>query len=185
MMMGEPEELLTKLAGNWDRLDSLCYRRDEGKISNRRSPLRRYAKAAGFAMGCRLHWPALSPPPSLRCGTNGTRSGSGGVARLPLPLHVCAKDNFRNEYRRRHTATVLEEIDALIGDGVEYIYFIDEIFIPQRDLLRALADRQVRVGCRPELIYGTRKPSSYLGSPLRFHRSGCGKHNRSGTGDAG
>ena len=53
----------------------------------------------------------------------------------PTVAPFCAKDNFRNEYRRRPTATVLEEIRALIGDGVEYIYFIDEIFIPQRDCL--------------------------------------------------
>ena len=33
----------------------------------------------------------------------------------------------------------LQEIDRLIDQGVGYIYFIDEIFLPQKALLEALA----------------------------------------------
>jgi hypothetical protein len=31
----------------------------------------------------------------------------------------------------------LEEIDALIAQGVRYIYFVDEIFLPNQPLLEA------------------------------------------------
>ena len=41
---------------------------------------------------------------------------------------------------------MLREIDGLIAHGVEYIYFIDEIFLPQKDLLAALAQRSVKIG---------------------------------------
>jgi len=42
-------------------------------------------------------------------------------------------------------------VDALIGQGVEYIYFIDEIFLPQKDFLKALADRPVKIGIQTRL----------------------------------
>jgi CDP-paratose 2-epimerase len=51
------------------------------------------------------------------------------------------------------------EIDGLIAQGVGYIYFVDEIFLPQRPLLEALRSRQVRFGVqtridlwKPELL---------------------------------
>src|SRR3546814_3054720 len=53
----------------------------------------------------------------------------------------CAKLDFRDKYRRRELATLLEEIDGLIAQGVTYLYFIDEIFLPQAPLLQALAER--------------------------------------------
>jgi len=46
---------------------------------------------------------------------------------------------------------VLEEIDALLAQGVEYIYFIDEIFLPNTELLNGLADRHVRIGVQTRL----------------------------------
>src|SRR3954468_13069940 len=52
----------------------------------------------------------------------------------PYHCSFCAKDNFRDDYRKRPLARILEEIDGFIGQGVEYIYFIDEIFLPNREL---------------------------------------------------
>ena len=40
---------------------------------------------------------------------------------------------------------------ALIEQGVEYIYFIDEIFLPQKDLLRALANLDVKIGIQTRI----------------------------------
>ena len=51
VMVGEPEELLAELTGNWDRLDSLCYRRDKGKIVTGAPHYADMQKLAGFAMG--------------------------------------------------------------------------------------------------------------------------------------
>ncbi len=51
------------------------------------------------------------------------------------------------------------ELDGFERQGVEYIYFIDEIFLPNRELLQALARRSFKVGVQtridlwsPELI---------------------------------
>jgi hypothetical protein len=42
-------------------------------------------------------------------------------------------------HRSIRVCTVLEEIDGLIAQGVTYVYFVDEIFLPQKPLLEALA----------------------------------------------
>ena len=54
---------------------------------------------------------------------------------------------------------LLAEIDGLIRQGVRYLYFIDEIFLPQRTLLEALCERDVQFGVqtridlwKPEMI---------------------------------
>lgn len=58
----------------------------------------------------------------------------------------CAKSDHRDSFRRRPLSTVLEELDGLLAQGVTYVYFIDEIFLPDRELLLALRERRVRFG---------------------------------------
>ncbi len=67
----------------------------------------------------------------------------------PYACTFCNKTLFRNKYRERQLTAVLSEIDALIARGVDYIYFIDEIFgvgKQVRELLEALAQRSVSIG---------------------------------------
>lgn len=69
----------------------------------------------------------------------------------PYECSFCAKIDFRDAYRRRRLAPVLAEIDGLIAQGVTYIYFIDEIFLPQRPLLEALVDRPIQFGIQTRI----------------------------------
>jgi anaerobic magnesium-protoporphyrin IX monomethyl ester cyclase len=69
----------------------------------------------------------------------------------PYHCTFCAKDNFRNAYRRRDLEPLLAEIDALCESGAEYIYFIDEIFLPNRPLLDALAGRGLKFGIQTRI----------------------------------
>jgi B12-binding domain/radical SAM domain protein of rhizo-twelve system len=69
----------------------------------------------------------------------------------PYHCTFCAKDNFRNNYRRRPLPTILAELDGLIAAGVTYIYFIDEIFLPWRQLLAAIAERPVNFGVQTRI----------------------------------
>src|SRR5690606_37047576 len=64
----------------------------------------------------------------------------------PYHCTFCAKDNFRNAYRRRPTASVLAEIEDLQRQGVEYVYFIDEIYLPNEPLLSQLVGRRLKFG---------------------------------------
>lgn len=67
----------------------------------------------------------------------------------PYSCTFCNKTLFRNRYRERELRAVLTEIDRLIARGVDYIYFIDEIFgvgRQVRSLLEELATRPVSIG---------------------------------------
>lgn len=77
----------------------------------------------------------------------------------PYTCSFCAKIDFRDKYRRRDLAPLLAEIDRLVGQGVEYLYFIDEIFLPNRPLLEELVERPIEFGIqtridlwKPEMI---------------------------------
>ncbi len=67
----------------------------------------------------------------------------------PYSCTFCNKTLFRNRYRERDLSSVLNEIDQLIARGVDYIYFIDEIFgvgKQVRALLEEIAQRPVSIG---------------------------------------
>ena len=67
----------------------------------------------------------------------------------PYSCTFCNKTLFRNKYRERELPTVLAEIDQLIARGVDYIYFIDEIFGVGKQvqtLLEEIAKRPVSIG---------------------------------------
>ena len=67
----------------------------------------------------------------------------------PYACTFCNKTLFRNKYRERDLDQVVAEIDQLIARGVDYIYFIDEIFgvgKQVRSLLEAIAERPVSIG---------------------------------------
>jgi B12-binding domain/radical SAM domain protein of rhizo-twelve system len=69
----------------------------------------------------------------------------------PYNCSFCAKIDFRDKYRRRELSILLTEIDHLIAQGVRYLYFIDEIFLPQRPLLEALVQRDVVFGIQTRI----------------------------------
>ncbi len=60
----------------------------------------------------------------------------------PYSCSFCAKENYRNKYRKRPLRIVLDELDGLLAQGITYVYLIDEIFLPDRPLLEAFAQRR-------------------------------------------
>jgi anaerobic magnesium-protoporphyrin IX monomethyl ester cyclase len=85
----------------------------------------------------------------------------------PYACSFCAKIDFRDRYRRRALPLVLAEIDGLIAQGVRYLYFVDEIFLPQRPLLEALIERDVAFGVQTRLDLWKPEMIELLG------RAGC------------
>ena len=69
----------------------------------------------------------------------------------PYHCTFCAKENFRTDYRKRPIETILQELDALVAQGVEYVYFIDEIFLPNRELLDAFVERPFEFGVQTRI----------------------------------
>jgi B12-binding domain/radical SAM domain protein of rhizo-twelve system len=98
------------------------------------------------------------------CGPGAEIEWSRGC---PYKCTFCAKENHRDRYRRRPLATVLEELDGLIGEGVRYVYFIDEIFLPDRELLSALEARDIVFGVQLRIDNWSEQELEHLG------RAGC------------
>ena len=85
----------------------------------------------------------------------------------PYACTFCAKIDYRDRYRRRDLAPLLAEIDGLRTQGVTYVYFIDEIFLPQRALLEALTPRGLSFGVQTRIDLWTPEMIALLG------RAGC------------
>jgi B12-binding domain/radical SAM domain protein of rhizo-twelve system len=147
-MRGEPDQTLTELACKpWSEITGCCWREDGGMhltpslgVTDMKS-----LKALTFdnynvdAHRHRHHvfW------------------GEGHGAELefargcPWSCTFCNKTLFRNKFRERDVEEVLLEVDRLITRGVDYIYFIDEIFgvgKNVRRLLEGIAERDVNIG---------------------------------------
>ena len=152
VVMGECEEVLPRLAREpWSGIEGIAWR-DGARL--RVQGARRMADLAALPA---LRWPT----PLLRRHDHHhhrfdrPRRGLGAEieASRGCPYHCsfCAKQDHRDAYRRRPLATVLEELDGLIDQGVGYVYFIDEIFLPDRGLLEALCAREVRFGVQTRI----------------------------------
>lgn len=161
VVRGECEEVVAELAStrDWSQIASTAYLKEGRTIVN--GP----AHANSFVNHPALKWPAEwlanhdhhhhrfdSEPHGLGAEVEASRG-------CPYNCSFCAKIDFRDAYRRRNHEAIVEEIDTLIAQGVGYIYFIDEIFLPQKALLEALVDRNVQFGVqtridlwKPELL---------------------------------
>ncbi|HEY1586768.1 MAG TPA: TIGR04295 family B12-binding domain-containing radical SAM protein [Polyangia bacterium] len=147
-VIGECEEVLVALAGAERReLSSIAWRTDDDAIVVQggpaacdlaRTPALRWTRD-DVARHRHHHHRFEAPPSGPGAEVEATRG-------CPYHCTFCNKENFRNAYRKRPLSTVLDEIDGLIAIGVEYIYFIDEIFLPDRALLEGLVERPVRFG---------------------------------------
>ncbi len=85
----------------------------------------------------------------------------------PYHCTFCAKDNFRNLFRRRPLTVIAEELDGLIEAGARYVYFIDEIFLPYRDVLELIAQRNIAFGIQTRIDLWSHELLELLG------RAGC------------
>lgn len=85
----------------------------------------------------------------------------------PYHCTFCAKDNFRNIYRKRPPAVVLSELDHLIEQGVTYVYFIDEIYLPDQQLLEEFVKRPFQFGIQTRIDLWKEPMLELLG------RAGC------------
>jgi anaerobic magnesium-protoporphyrin IX monomethyl ester cyclase len=69
----------------------------------------------------------------------------------PYSCSFCAKIDFRDRYRRRELGSLMSEIDELRAHRVRYVYFIDEIFLPNRPLLQRLVGSGLAFGIQTRL----------------------------------
>jgi anaerobic magnesium-protoporphyrin IX monomethyl ester cyclase len=167
VIVGECEDLLPQLNRPWSTLQSVCYK------AGGQPWVQGGTHATDMACLPALRWPdelvsrhahhhhRFEAPPA---GPGAEVEASRGC---PYHCTFCAKDNFRDKYRRRPVSVVLDEIDGLIAQRVEYIYFIDEIYLPNKELLEGLAERQVKLGVQTRIDLWNHEMIELLG------RAGC------------
>jgi B12-binding domain/radical SAM domain protein of rhizo-twelve system len=168
VVLGECEETLVRLAelpyGQWDKIAGLCDA-DDTEIVVQGGP-----QAADLANLPALQWPAETLARHrhhhYRFDTEPCGPGAELEASRGCPYHCtfCAKENFRDRYRRCSLAAILTELDGLIAAGVTYVYFIDEIFLPWRQLLETLAERPVQFGVQTRIDLWPHEMLDLLGS---------------------
>ncbi len=170
VIRGECEDMITALAdaGRPNAIPGLAWRDGLGNVVVHDAP-----QEAAFVDASPLRWPdawiarhrhhhhRFDAPPH---GPGAEVEASRGC---PYACTFCAKIDFRDRYRRRRLDLLLDEIDGLIAQGVRYLYFIDEIFLPQRPLLEVLAGRDVQFGVQTRIDLWKPEMLDLLG------RAGC------------
>jgi anaerobic magnesium-protoporphyrin IX monomethyl ester cyclase len=151
-VMGECEETLVTLAdGVWDDVPGTVVR-DNGAVAVCGGPrATRFTDLPALDWGA--DWIARHHHHHHRFDATPAGPGAETEASRGCPYHCsfCAKDNFRDRYRRRDLEPLLQEIADLRRHGIEYLYFIDEIFLPNRPLLEALVGSGLKFGIQTRI----------------------------------
>jgi anaerobic magnesium-protoporphyrin IX monomethyl ester cyclase len=155
VILGECEEILPKLAEHlpqaWDQIPSIAYFTD-GEFGVQDSPHASDMKSLP-ALNWDSHLVKRHRHHHHRFDVEPVDPGAEMEVSRGCPYHCsfCAKDNFRDRYRKRPLSVVLEELDGLLAIGVKYVYFIDEIFLPDARLLEAFAEREFKFGIQTRI----------------------------------
>jgi anaerobic magnesium-protoporphyrin IX monomethyl ester cyclase len=151
VVLGECEEVLLELVQDPRAISSVAF------IENGQVIVRGPNRASDMKQLPALRWPRETigrhHHHHHRFDADPIGPGAEMEASRGCPYHCtfCAKDNFRNNYRKRPLSVILEELDYLLMQGIEYLYFIDEIFLPDAALLKALAERKVKIGVQTRI----------------------------------
>jgi B12-binding domain/radical SAM domain protein of rhizo-twelve system len=154
VVMGECEDVLPHFArpyDEWKAIDSVC------TWDGDRIVARGGTHVTNMAALPALQWPDASVLAHSHhhhrfdAGPLGPGAEMETSRGCPYHCTFCAKDNFRNGYRKRPLPVLLEELDGRQRQGIEYVYFIDEIFLPNRELLKAPAGRGLKIGVQTRI----------------------------------
>ena len=167
-VMGECEAVLPHLVQeDWNAIEGIAYRTEAGVA------VQGGAQSVDMASLPALVWPDEWVHRHRHHHHRFDAAPMGPGAEIetsrgcPYHCSFCAKIDFRDRYRRRPLPVVTEELDRLIAQGIEYVYFIDEIFLPNRELLEMLVERPVKFGIQTRLDIWKPEMIELLG------RAGC------------
>jgi len=171
VLRGEPDQTLPMLAHSpWETIDGCCWRDASGTIHMGQGLGVTDMRAMGsldysdYPVELHSHKHHIFPGN----GADHLRQGAEmEFARgCPYSCTFCNKTLFRNKFRERELDAVIEEMDQLISRGVDYIYFIDEIFgvgKNVRRLLEAIAERNVQIGFQTRIDLWNEETLDLLG----------------------
>ena len=170
-LRGEPDQTLPQLATMpWEMIAGCCWRGERGAIHLSQGlgttdmtalPMLDYSD---YPVERHSHLHHVFPG---HCADHLKLGAEVEFARgCPYSCTFCNKTLFRNKFRERNLSVVLAEIDQLIARGVEYIYFIDEIFgvgKQVRTLLQEIAKRPLSIGFQTRIDLWNEETLEMLG----------------------
>lgn len=154
VLRGEPDQTLPQLASQpWEMIPGCCWRDARGAFHTTPGLGTTDMNALGtldysdYPLERHHHLHHIFP------GNGADHLHHGAEVEFargcPYSCTFCNKTLFRNKYRERQLPAVLAEIDHLISRGVDYIYFIDEIFGVGKNvklLLQGISRRTISIG---------------------------------------
>lgn len=153
VVMGECEEVVARLASESDRtkITSIAYLAADGPCVQGGPAATRFTDLPALKWPER--WIRRHRHHHHRYGTepHGPGAEVESSRGCPYSCSFCAKIDFRDKYRKRSLDAVTAEIAALQAQGAAYLYFIDEIFLPQRPLLEWLVGRGLQFGIQTRI----------------------------------
>jgi anaerobic magnesium-protoporphyrin IX monomethyl ester cyclase len=171
VLRGEPDEMLPQLAAyTWHLISGCCWNDADGHFhmtpglgtTDMRAVERLDYSDYPVERHCHLHhiFPGNGAD-HLRLGAE-VEFARG----CPYSCTFCNKTLFRNKFRERDLNEVMAEIDQLLARGVDYIYFIDEIFgvgKQVRTLLEEIAKRPLSIGFQSRIDLWNEESLELLG----------------------
>jgi B12-binding domain/radical SAM domain protein of rhizo-twelve system len=164
-MRGEPDQTIAELASKpWDQITGCCYRDETG-----------VHLSPGLGVTDMKSLGALdfhNYNVEAHQHRHHVFHGEGHGAELefargcPWSCTFCNKTLFRNKFRERDVEAVLAEVDRVVSRGVDYIYFIDEIFGVGKNvrvLLEGIAERNVNIGFQTRIDLWNEETLDLLG----------------------
>ncbi|UWZ86945.1 TIGR04295 family B12-binding domain-containing radical SAM protein [Occallatibacter riparius] len=171
VLRGEPDQTLPQLSSvPWEMVPGCCWRDEEGRF--------RVSEGLGTTDMKAVTMLDYSDYPVERHTHLHHVFAGNGADHLKLGAEVefargcpysctfCNKTLFRNQFRERDLSQVLQEIDQLIARGVDYVYFIDEIFgvgKQVRVLLEEIAKRPLAIGFQTRIDLWNEESLELLG----------------------
>lgn len=153
VLRGEPDTNISLLADRpWREIDGCCWRDENGEHITESLGVTHMKSLAALDF--------TGYPLELRTHRHHVFHGQGRGIELefargcPWACTFCNKTLFRNTFRERDVEAVLAEVDAAVAAGIDYVYFIDEIFgvgKNVRRLLEGLAGRNITFGCQTRI----------------------------------
>ncbi len=165
-LRGEPDQALAELAAKpWQEITGCCFRREAGfhlSPASAVADMRALGPLDFQDYNVEAHWHRHH----VFTHDHGIGAELEFARGCPWACVFCNKTLFRNQFRERSVDAVLQEVDTLMARGVDYIYFIDEIFGVGgnvRRLLEGIAERPVKIGFQTRIDLWNEETLDLLG----------------------
>jgi anaerobic magnesium-protoporphyrin IX monomethyl ester cyclase len=166
-LRGEPDQILAELASkSWPEIVGCCFRKEDGQVHISPGSAVTDMSALGPLDFKNYNVEAHHHRHHVFTNDHGLGAELEFARGCPWACTFCNKTLFRNKFRERSVDMVLQEVDTLISRGVEYIYFIDEIFgvgKNVRRLLEGIAERPVKIGFQTRIDLWNEETLDLLG----------------------